>query len=103
MDFAYRTHTAFVNLDPWESMRFALAPMTAGVIVIKIDRLSGGGTDYPGDHPARPGSSPREHVDWNFAGDPAEPRTDGRPPDRALRATARRAPTGPGLGIGTAP
>ena len=103
MDFAYRAHTAFVNLDPGESMRFALAPMTAGVIVMKIERLSGGGTDYPGDHPPRPGSSPREHVDWNLAGDPAEPRIDGRPPDRALRATVRRAPPGPGLGSGTAP
>src|SRR5215831_19149516 len=66
MDFAYRSHTAFVNLDAGESMSFALAPMTAGWLKISIERLSGGGTDYPGDHPPRPGSSPREHVDWNF-------------------------------------
>jgi hypothetical protein len=102
MDFAYRFHTAFVNLDPGESMSFALAPMTAGVIVVKIERLSGGGTDYPGDHPWHDGSSPMEHVDWNLVGDPADPRI-GEGPGGGLRATARRGPSGPDLGAGKAP
>jgi hypothetical protein len=78
MDFAYRIHTAFADLDPGESTRFARAPVTAGKTVMKIGRL-GGGTDRPGDFRQYDGAPPMEDADWKFAGDPAEPRIDGCP------------------------
>ncbi|MGE0152022.1 MAG: alkaline phosphatase family protein [Reyranellaceae bacterium] len=55
MQFAYRMHKAFINLDPGGSMHFALPPTTGGVILIKADHTTVGGTDQPGDHSASGG------------------------------------------------
>ena len=50
MQFAYRMHKAFINLDPGGVMHFALPPTTGGVILIKAEHVTVGGTDHPGDH-----------------------------------------------------
>src|SRR5262245_8262720 len=89
MSFAYRSHKAFVNLNPGDALHFALPPMTAGMLVIKAQWIRVGQTDQPGDHPGtRPGRV--RDIDWARLRSVTEP-TRTVP---AWRASARRRPEG---------
>ena len=97
MQFAYRMHKAFINLDPGGSMRFALPPTTGGVIVIKADHTTVGGTDQPGDHGTDGGGGGRRDlwdvVDLERLRDlQLVRRDDGRRVERGRRASRRRRP-----------
>ncbi len=96
MPFAYRTHAAFVNLDPGGSMHFRLPPTTPGVVVIKGTFYSVGAVDQPGDHVGggTPPAPPPE-IDWGTLGDLRELRLRGRL-ERGRRASiGRRVGGGP--------
>jgi hypothetical protein len=90
MSFAYRSHKAFVNLDPGDALHYALPPMTPGTLVIKAQWIRIGQTDQPGDHP---GTRPRRvrDIDWVRLRNLTE-LTRTVP---AWRASARRRPEGP--------
>jgi phospholipase C len=90
MSFAYRSHKAFVNLDPGDALHYALPPMTPGTLVIKAQWIRIGQTDQPGDHPGtRPGRV--RDIDWVRLRNLTE-LTRTVP---AWRASARRRPEGP--------
>jgi phospholipase C len=89
MSFTYRSHKAFVNLDPGDALHFALPPMTPGTLLIKAEWIRIGQTDQPGDHPGtRPGRV--RNIDWGRLRNLTEP-TRTVP---AWRASARRPPQG---------
>ena len=101
MQFAYRMHKAFINLDPGGSMHFALPPTTGGVIVIKADHTTVGGTDHPGDHTTASGGGRgdggRGGVWGGFDAERLRDlvtvrRDDGRRVEPGRRASRRRRP-----------
>jgi phospholipase C len=92
--FVYRAHKAFVNLDAGNSLHFDLPPTTDGPIVIKVERITVGGTDQPGDHPtgSTGGGSPRL-INWDRLRDREALRVRGRI-EPGPRTSVRRAPIG---------
>jgi phospholipase C len=108
MQFADRTHTAFVNLDPGEAMHFRLPPTTPGRIIIKGRCILVGGTDVSGDHSSSgtiPGPVPG--VDWSILGnldelrgrerlEPGRRQQPGRIGEGALDATILEPEVEPG-------
>ncbi len=93
MPFAYRSHKAFVNLDPGGSMHFRLPLMTQGQLVIKAQHIGIGGPDQPGDHPQ--GGAPQPSVDWDRVHDLLDLRRRGRIETGARASYRRREPLHP--------